>query len=82
MTRAEQQAVRRAEQLLERTRYLADEASTEIVLDARYCARTVLAFADALAAERAARRSIQHQRDTAVAALERQAGAALEEANG
>ncbi len=55
LTRAEQDAVLRAERLLERTHY--DES--ERVTDARMCARSVLELALALEAERSARVALQ-----------------------
>ena len=72
LTRREQDAVHRAEQLLERTHY--DES--ERVADARMCARHVLDLAEMLEAERSARRAIQEARDRGLAILARQAGEA------
>lgn len=59
LTAAEQDARRRAERLLERTAYDAEDDAPERVRDARAVARGALELAYALQAERSARAALQ-----------------------
>lgn len=82
LTSAEQDCQARAQQLLERTAYDAENDAPGRVTDARACARGALEALAALEAERSARRALQARCEAQQALLGARAYAACAEAGG